>query len=200
MIDTARIDAIVVGGSAGAFTVLSSLLPALGPAPRVPVLVVLHLPPDRPSAAAAALGGRGQRVKEAEDKERIEAGVIYFAPPGYHLLVEPDRSLALAFDEPVHHSRPSIDVLFESAADAFGEGLLGVILSGANEDGAAGLGAISARGGLTVVQRPDTAEHPFMPAAALRAAPASAALSVDELRSIFAGFDTPSRDRGALDD
>jgi two-component system chemotaxis response regulator CheB len=112
-------------------------------------------------------------MKLAEDKEPIAGGTLYFAAPGYHLLIEAERTFALSVDEPEHFSRPSIDVLFESAADAYGPRLAGVILSGANTDGASGLRAIADAGGVTIVQRPDTAEAPTMPRAALNACPHS---------------------------
>jgi len=187
MIDTGRVEAIVIGGSAGAFSALKVLVPALPPALAVPVLVVIHLPPDRPSAIAEVFQQEAlRRVKEADDKEPLVAGTVYFAPPAYHLLIETDRTLSLSADDPVHHSRPSIDVLFESAADAFGGGLLAVVLSGANEDGARGLKAVVDAGGQAIVQDPADAEHPLMPTAALRATAANAVLPVDGIAAMFA--------------
>jgi two-component system chemotaxis response regulator CheB len=186
MVDVGRIEAVVIGGSAGAFNALRVLLPALPGGLALPVMVVIHLPPDRPSAIADIFRRTGAvGVKEADDKEALAPGTVYFAPPGYHLLVEADRSLALSADEAVHHSRPSIDVLFESAADAFGDRLLGVVLSGANEDGAAGLKAVVDGGGQAIVQAPETAEHPVMPAAAVRATTPDAVLPVDAIAEIF---------------
>lgn len=186
MIDVSRIDAIVVGGSAGAFTALKVLVPALPAALHVPVLIVVHVPEDRPSAVAQLFSHETRlRVKEADDKERLEPGTVYFAPPGYHLLVEWDRSAALDAGEPRHFSRPSIDVLFESAADVFGSRLLAVILSGASADGAAGLKAVGLRGGITIVQQPATAEHPLMPNAAIAAHPPTAILPLDEVARLF---------------
>ncbi len=120
-------------------------------------------------------------VKEAEDKEMIRPGIIYFAPPGYHLLVEPGLSVALSNDEPVLYSRPSIDVLFESAADAYGDGLTGVILTGANSDGARGLAAVVAAGGKALVQDPETAEGTAMPLAALRESPTACAMTLEQI-------------------
>ncbi len=105
-------------------------------------------------------------VREAEDKEPISGGTVYFAPPDYHRLVENDRHLTLSDDEPVLYSRPSIDVLFESAADAYGPGLVGVVLSGANRDGANGLKAVAEAGGTVIVQNPDSAYAAAMPEAA----------------------------------
>ena len=109
------------------------------------------------------------QVKEAEDKETLDPGTAYLAPAGYHLLIEPDKSFSLSVDDKVNFSRPSIDLLFESAADAFGEALIGVVLTGANADGAQGLKAVKRRGGIAIVQNPRTAEASFMPRAALAA-------------------------------
>jgi two-component system chemotaxis response regulator CheB len=120
-------------------------------------------------------------VKEADDKEPLLPGVAYFAPSDYHLLVEAEASVALSADEPVNYSRPSIDVLFDSAADAYGEGLTGVILSGANEDGAKGLARVVARGGTAVVEDPEAAYASIMPAAALVACVAARKMTLDEI-------------------
>ena len=187
MIDVSNIDAVVIGGSAGAFAGLKTLLPSLPESLAVPILVVLHVPGDRPSAIPEVLATRTVRpLKEAEDKERLEPGTVYFAPPGYHVLVDAEQSIALSVDAPVHFSRPSIDVLFETAADAFAERLLAIILSGANVDGAAGLQAVAARGGTTIVQRPDEAEQATMPRAAVEAATPSAILSLEQIAAVFA--------------
>lgn len=189
MIDTSRVEAVAIGGSAGAFAALKVLLPALPPGLGVPVIVVIHLPADRPSAIVEVFQQAvPHRMKEADDKEPLAGGTVYFAPPAYHLLVETDRSLSLSTDELVHHSRPSIDVLFESAADAFGAGLLGVVLSGANEDGASGLKAVVDAGGQAVVQAPETAEHRLMPAAALRATTPHAVASIQEIAGILSAL------------
>ena len=124
-------------------------------------------------------------MKVAEDKEPIVGGTIYFAPPDYHLLVESGRTFALSLDERVHFSRPAIDVLFESAAEAYGERLMGVILSGANADGAAGLRAVAAAGGIAVVQSLESPEMIAMPAAALQAAPGSIEVDVAALAELL---------------
>jgi len=193
--DLSAVEAVVIGGSAGAFGALKLLLPGLPGTLRVPVIVVVHLPPDRPSAIADVFSHERLRVKEADDKEPLEPGAVYFAPPGYHLLVEADRSLALAADEPVFFSRPSIDVLFESAADVFGDRLLAIILSGANEDGAAGLDAVRRSGGLTIVQDPATAEHPAMPTAAIAAGEPAAILPVEEMVRLLADLEIARPDQ-----
>ncbi|MEA3233557.1 chemotaxis protein CheB [Pseudomonas mosselii] len=160
--------AIVIGASAGGVTALFSVLGALPADFAIPVLCVLHLPDDRHSQLAEVLQRRLQRpVHEALDKARIEPGQIYVAGPGYHLSVERDFSFSLSQEAPVHFSRPAIDFLFESAADAYGTGLLGVLLTGANEDGARGLLHIRQSGGRTVVQDPREAQVALMPEAAL---------------------------------
>ncbi|WP_085679191.1 MULTISPECIES: chemotaxis protein CheB [unclassified Pseudomonas] len=162
------VDAVVIGASAGGVTALFTVLGALPASFAIPVLCVLHLPDDRHSQLAEVLQRRLQRpVHQACDKAAIAPGQIYVAGPGYHLSVEADFSLSLSQEEPVHFSRPAIDFLFTSAADAYGPGLLGVLLTGANEDGAAGLAYIKNSGGRTVVQDPRDAQVALMPEAAL---------------------------------
>lgn len=164
-----QIEAIVVGASAGGLQALSVLLVGLVETFRLPIVVVVHMPEDKDSKLAEIFRLRLEiDVKEADEKEPLHPGTLYFAPPGYHLLIELDKTLSLSREERVHFSRPSIDVLFESAADVFGEHLCGVLLTGANEDGAAGLRAIHRAGGLTVVQDPAEAFVPTMPEAALK--------------------------------
>lgn len=130
------------------------------------------------------------RVKEAEDKEPIAPSTLYFSPSDYHLLIEPDRTFSLSLDPPVNFSRPSIDVLFESAADAFGPDLTGVVLTGANEDGAVGLKAICQGGGTALVEDPDGAYARAMPQAALAACPAARRMSLDAIASHLLGLAT----------
>lgn len=161
-------DAIVIGGSAGAIDAISTILPSLQAHTRVAVLVTLHLPREAPSLLPEIFRPRcALRTAEAQDKEPIEAGSVYFAPPDYHLLVDAGPRLALSVDAPVYFSRPSIDVLFESAADIYGERLVGMLLSGANQDGARGMAAIGAAGGLCIVQAPGSAAMSMMPQSAL---------------------------------
>lgn len=179
-------DAIVMGASAGAVEALMAILPELPADFPLPVLVVIHVPPDRKNALAALFADTCRvEVKEAEDKEEIRGGVVYFAPANYHLLVETDRTLSLSVEEPVHYSRPAIDVLFETAADAFGERLMGIVMTGASKDGAAGLRAIGEAGGLTLVQDPGTAEVAVMPMAALGAWPAARPLSLNGIAALL---------------
>lgn len=181
-----RIDGVVVGASAGGVEALAVLLPALPANFRPALFIVLHLPRERPSLLVEIFEKRCARpIREAEDKEPIVPGTVYFAPPDYHLLVERNFEIALSADEPLHFSRPSIDVLFESAADAYGPRLLGIILTGANADGAAGLHAIHRAGGVTVVQQPDTAKVPVMVVSALQRHPADFVMSLDEIARLL---------------
>jgi two-component system chemotaxis response regulator CheB len=181
-----RIDAIAIGGSAGAIDGLSLLLPELCVGLPIPVFIVVHLPRNRPSLLVEIFTPKCPlRVREAEDKEPVEPGTVYFAPPDYHLLVDQGPRLALSADETVHFSRPSIDVLFESAADAYKDRLMGIILSGANEDGADGLAAIHRAGGVTVVQAPESAQSTNMVTAALKQTNASFVLPIEEIAALL---------------
>ena len=180
---TARrpIEAVVIGGSAGSVSVLGAILPGL-PSNFPPVLIVVHVLPSTPSLLAGIFAPRcAMRVREAEAFEPIERGSVYFAPADYHLLVEPDRRCALSVEPPVHFSRPAIDVLFESAADVYGAGLVGLVLTGASRDGAQGLRAIHTAGGLALVQEPVTAEASIMPRAALSTVPTARVVPVSAL-------------------
>lgn len=178
--------AVAIGASAGAVDALLRLLPALPASYPLAVLLVVHVPPDARDTFAGLFAGRCPLVvKEAEDTEVIRPGVVYVAPSNYHLQVEPDFTLSLSSDEQVLFSRPSIDVLFETAADAFGNSLAGVVLTGGNSDGARGLRAIMAAGGLGLVQDPATAAYPEMPTAALKACPSARVLSLDAIRHML---------------
>jgi two-component system chemotaxis response regulator CheB len=181
-----RIDAVVIGASAGGVEALTEILPALPAGLRPALLIVLHLRRERPSLLVEIFASRcALPVREADDKEPVEPGTVYFAPPDYHMLLEKNHQIALSADEPVYFSRPSIDVLFESAADVYGERLLGIILTGANEDGAAGLHAIHQAGGVTVVQQPDSAKVPLMIVSALQRGPADYVLSLPEIAQLL---------------
>jgi len=174
--------AVVIGASAGAIQALSHILPALPAEFPLPILIVVHVPPDRSNILAPLFQPKCRMaVREAEDKEPALPGVIYFAPPDYHLLVETDGNLSLSTDEPVLHSRPAIDVLFESAADAFCDALIGIVLTGASADGAQGLKAICAAGGIALVETPETAFAEAMPQAAIDACPAARVLTLDAI-------------------
>ena len=174
--------AMVVGVSAGAVEALSSLFSGLPGDFPLSTCVVVHLPPDKDSVLPELLQMHTTlAVKEAEDKEPMEAGTVYIAPPDYHLQVEPDHSLSLSAEAPVLFSRPSVDVLFETAAEAFGEGLIGVVLTGASSDGARGLRKVIDCGGRGIVQQPKDAHAPTMPQAAIALCPEAEVLSLKDM-------------------
>ncbi len=165
-------EAVAMGASAGGMNALRTVLSALPETFPAPVLVVQHISPDSDNYLVSYLDDNcAVTVREAEEKEPLQPGTVYVAPPDYHLLVESDRTLSLSLEEKVCYARPAIDVLFETAADVFGPALVGVVLTGANRDGSNGLRAIRERQGLTVVQSPESALAPEMPRAALSATP-----------------------------
>ncbi|HEU5046810.1 MAG TPA: chemotaxis protein CheB [Rickettsiales bacterium] len=177
-----RYEAIVIGVSAGGLQALKTLLPALSSTSLPPIAIVQHIEEHSGSFMVEYLDQLCSfSVKEAEDKEPMLAGHAYLAPAGYHLLVEPDRTFSLSVDERVNYCRPSVDILFESAAEAFGNSLIGVILTGGNKDGAKGLQTVAARGGVTIVQHPETAEAQPMPRAAREAVPEAACLPLEQI-------------------
>jgi two-component system, chemotaxis family, protein-glutamate methylesterase/glutaminase len=189
-----RIDAVAIGASAGGVEALAFLLPAVPAALRAAILIVLHLPRERASVLAEIFSSKCARpVREAVDKEPVEPGTVYFAPPDYHLLVDragpAGAQLALSADDLVNFSRPSIDVLFESAADVYGQRLLGIILTGANHDGAAGLAAVHEAKGITVVQHPDTAQSSMMPMAAMKRSPVDYVLTLEQIAELLRTLD-----------
>ncbi len=163
--------AIVIGGSAGSTVLIEEILSELSPDFPVPIFVVQHLHESDDGCFAEHLSRICRlRVTVACDKQPIETGYVYVAPANYHMLVERTKTVALAIDPKVNWSRPSIDVLFESAARAYGRGLIALILSGASADGAEGMKIVKELGGLVMVQSPDTAESKIMPLAAIEAA------------------------------
>jgi len=165
-----RLEIIVIGCSWGGLAAAGCLLAMMPEDLTVPMVIVQHRG-EAPSPLSDLLGRHTVRpVTEPDDKEELRAGCVYLAPPGYHLLLDSTR-FSLATEAPVRYSRPSVDVLFESAADAFGDRVAAVVLTGANGDGAAGLAAVAAVGGLALVQDPETAERREMPDAALAAVP-----------------------------
>jgi len=165
-----RFEVVVVGVSAGGVDLLLEVLPGLPADFPVPIVVCLHASSGTTAELAAMLDERVPiRVTEAADKEAFGAGHVYLAPGGYHLLLERDGAFSLSVDEPVRFARPSVDVLFDSAAHAYRQRVLAVVLSGANDDGARGLGRIKAAGGTVIVQDPASALAADMPRAALAA-------------------------------
>jgi two-component system chemotaxis response regulator CheB len=183
---------VVIGASAGGIEALGVLLPALPKDLPAAMIIVLHLQRERRSLLAEIFSPLcALPVAEAQDKEPVRAGRVYIAPPDYHLLVDRGPQLALSVDEPVHFSRPSIDVLFESAADVYGAALLGIILSGANDDGTAGLAAVRRAGGMTVVQQPDSAAVPYMVRSAMQSGAAERVLSLAQIAGLLGSLHSP---------
>ncbi|MBA4156054.1 MAG: chemotaxis protein CheB [Gemmatimonadetes bacterium] len=190
-------DLIMVGVSAGGLQALSTLLEGLPADFKVPLVLVQHRSKDSTTALCEILQDRSKLpVQEVTDKAPISPGQVYLAPADYHLLVERGQ-FSLSVDEPELYSRPSIDVAFESAASAYGAGVVGVVLTGANEDGAEGLRAIASRGGHPVVQDPRSAEVPRMPSAALARVPDAVVLSLGDISPYLASLQnvsaTPTR-------
>jgi two-component system chemotaxis response regulator CheB len=178
---------IVIGGSLGGYKALKTVLSTIGADFSIPIAVVLHVGADSIGGLADLLS-RDLRltVQEAEDKLPIRPSTIYLAPAGYHLLIEDSETFALSVDEKENYSRPSIDALFESAADVYGANLLGVILTGANADGARGLAKIQRSGGFTIVQEPSSAEAGEMLRAAISELKPDLILTLPEIAGFFA--------------
>jgi len=180
-------DAIAIGASAGGVEALTVLLQSLRRGFRPAILVVLHLPAQRPSLLCEVMARHcALPVREAVDKQPVAPGCVFIAPPDYHLLVEPQRTLALSVDPPVLHSRPAIDPLFESAALAYGRRLLALVLTGASADGSEGAMQVRRCGGTLWVQRPEDALMPQMPEAALQRAGADEVMSLQAMASRLA--------------
>jgi two-component system, chemotaxis family, protein-glutamate methylesterase/glutaminase len=183
-------DLIVIGASWGGLRAIRQVLSDLPDDVDVPIVVAQHRHPDSLEGALAQLlqEETDRPVLEVEDKMRIEPRHVYVAPPDYHVLVEATSLLALSVDERVRFARPSIDVLFESAADAYGAGVIGIILTGANDDGALGLARIKRRGGVALVQDPAGAARRNMPEAAIAATVADAILPLEEIGKFVYGL------------
>lgn len=187
---------VVIGTSWGGLAALRELVSSLPPNLPIPIVMVQHRHKMSDNALPNLLQDRTTlKVYEVEDKTPIEAGSVYVAPADYHLLIEPGY-FTLSVEEPIRYSRPSIDLTFSSAADVFGAKTIGVVLTGANADGAEGLRRIAERGGLTIVQDPETAESPTMPAAALKAVPGARVLTIGAIGQLIgemAGLPEPTK-------
>ncbi|WP_061249501.1 chemotaxis protein CheB [Leptospira alstonii] len=191
-------EAIVIGVSAGGLNALKAILPTLPVQYGIPLIIVQHIGPRSDGEWFRILGKLSNvKIKEAEEKEKIEPGTVYVAPPNYHLLIEKDRTLSLSISERVNFSRPSVDVLFESASDVYGDKLIGIVLTGANSDGAKGLKRIKENGGLAIVQDPSTAEISLMPESAIGTGPVDYVLSLEKIAELLIRLDQNNSDRGA---
>lgn len=182
--------AVVIGASAGGIHAIRAIIMALPSNFHLPVIIVQHISPLSDNYWITLMDSLGAlTVKEADEKEKIKKGTIYITPPNYHLLIERDETFSLSIDPKVNYARPSIDVLFESAADVYKDRLVGVILTGANRDGANGLRRIKEYGGLAIVQDPATAESASMPAAAIAATQVDYILPLEEIIDVLITLD-----------
>jgi len=179
-------EAVVIGVSAGGLVALSEILKGLPGNYPLPLIVIQHRSKNERTLLEEVLQAKCViTIRQADEKERIEGGKVYFAPPDYHLLIERDRSFSLTCDEPVNFSRPSIDLLFETAAEVYRSKLVGIILTGANRDGAAGIRAVKERGGLTIAQDPATSLFPDMPRAAIDTGSVQHILTTTEIKDLL---------------
>ncbi|PRR83778.1 chemotaxis protein CheB [Clostridium vincentii] len=178
--------AIVIGTSTGGMEALRSILSTLQGDFSIPVIIVQHLNIHSESYLIEYLRRFCKlRIKEVEDKEVAVSGYVYFAPPNYHILIEKDGSFTLSVEERVCYARPSIDVLFETAADTFEENLIGVILTGANKDGSYGLSKVKEQGGIAIVQEPETSEADRMPKSAIESTNVDYILKLEEIGELL---------------
>jgi len=189
MKDSVRYNAIVIGTSAGGLRALATLLEELPENYRMPVIVVQHrLGNDRGKLLEEVLQQKCKiMVRQADEKENIMNACVYVAPPDYHLLVGDDRTFSLSADEKVNYARPSIDVLFETAAEVYRDKLVGIILTGANVDGQYGIEMVKRYRGLTIAHDPEEAEYPEMPKAAIASGSVDRILSLNEIKKFLLG-------------
>ena len=179
-------EAIVIGVSAGGMNAMKILFSLLPEDFRIPIVIVQHISPRSDNQWIKFLNNQSNlNIKEADEKEKIEPGNVYIAPSNYHLLVEKNKTFSLTIDERVNFARPAIDVLFESAAEAYKNKLIGVILTGSNNDGTKGIKRIKDCGGLAIIQDPETAESAYMPASAIAAVQADYILPLDGIINLL---------------
>ena len=185
-----KYEAIVIGVSSGGMNAMKVLFSILPKNFNTPIIIVQHISPHSENQWIKLLNYTSNLpLKEADEKEKIENGKVYIAPPNYHLMIERDKTFSLTVDEPVNFARPSIDVLFESAAEAYMDKLIGVILTGSNSDGTVGFKKINEYGGLTIAQDPKTAESACMPASAIAAIKPDYIISLEEICMLLIKID-----------
>lgn len=185
-----RYQAIVIGISSGGMNLLKIMFSSLPTDFNTPIIIVQHVGANSNSHWIKLLNEKSNlNLKEADEKEKIENGTVYFAPPNYHLLIEKDRTFSLTIDERVNFARPSIDVLFESAAEAYKNTLIGIVLTGSNNDGNQGIKRIKECGGLIIIQDPTTAESPYMPSSALTVVESDHILSIENIIALLIALD-----------
>ena len=179
-------EAIVIGTSSGGMNALKFLFSALPVDFSIPIIIVQHISPRSDNQWIKLLNNNSKLyLKEADEKEKIEHGKVYIAPPNYHLMIERNKTFSLTIDERVNYARPSIDVLFESAAEAYKTKLIGVVLTGSNNDGTKGIKRIKECGGLTIIQDPETAESSYMPASAIASMQPDYILSLEDITELL---------------
>ena len=177
---------VVIGASAGGLTAIEQLLTPLPSKFKIPIVIVQHISPYSENYMVTLLNQKcNLKVKEADEKEDLASGMVYVAPPNFHVLIEEDKSISLSVDNKVNFSRPSIDVLFETAAEACKNRTIGIILTGGNQDGAMGLKAIKDKGGLTIVQSPKEAQVDIMPSIAIGATRPDHILTLDKISDLL---------------
>jgi two-component system, chemotaxis family, protein-glutamate methylesterase/glutaminase len=179
-------EAIVIGTSAGGLYSLIDILQHLPSDYRIPIIIVQHRSKDHRELLEEVLQHKCKiNIVQAEEKESVLPGQVYIAPPDYHLLIESDKRFSLTSDELVKHSRPSIDVLFESAAVVYKEKLIGIVLTGASSDGAVGIAMFKRYGGITLAQDPAEAAFPYMPKASIETRKVDKVLSLEKIREFL---------------
>jgi len=185
-----RYEAIVIGVSSGGMNAMKVMFSLLPKDFNAPIIIVQHIGAHSDNLWVRLLNEKSNLpIKEADEKEKIENGKVYIAPPNYHLLIEKDRTFSLTVDKQVNYSRPSIDVLFESAAEVYAGKLIGVILTDSNNDGTNGIKRVKECGGLTIIQDPDTAESAFMPKSAIAAIKPDYVLSLEGITELLITLD-----------
>jgi two-component system chemotaxis response regulator CheB len=183
-------DAVVIGLSSGGMNAMKIIFSLLPKDFSTPIIIVQHISPRSDNQWIELLNDKiNFTIKEADEKEKIKNGTIYIAPANYHLLIEKNKTFSLTIDERVNFARPSIDVLFESAAEAYKNKLIGVVLTGSNHDGAKGIKRIKEYGGLAIVQDPETAESAYMPTSAIAAVKPDYILSLEEITDLLIKID-----------
>ena len=185
-----KYEAIVIGVSSGGMNAMKIMFSLLPKNFSTPIIIVQHIGARSDGHFIKLLNKQSNvSIKEADEKEKIENGTVYIAPPNYHLMIERDKSFSLTIEERVNYARPAIDVLFESAADAYKDKLIGVILTGSSSDGSLGLKKIKEYGGLTIAQDPKTAESGYMPASAIAVVRMDFILSLEEIIKLLIKID-----------
>jgi len=187
-------EAIVIGVSSGGMNAMKIIFSQLPNEFGIPIIIVQHIGSHSENMWIKLLNERSNiELIEADEKEKIEKGKVYIAPANYHLLIERDKTFTLTIDERVNYARPSIDVLFETAAEAYQNKLIGVVLTGSNNDGTKGLQRIKECGGLTIVQDPDTAESYYMPASAIASFLPDHILPLEEIVKLLIEIDIQNK-------